>query len=137
MSNQNIRNIFIRCIPAIFALLFIFILNGCTPPAECTDIRLQLENEGYMNGWTYVQDIKTLDDEKDSAGRVLFALYENDSNPGEYAVLHIVKLTVPNSYGCFAVEATYDSGSNTAKSLNGNKFLSLDVQYDSSGMKVQ
>ena len=107
-------------------------LTGCTPDEECTDIRLKIEEDGYLTGWVYVKNISSLDNESNPTGRISFALYVNEENIEEYAVLKIVKLTIPNKFNGSFVNVTYDDNSNTAKSLDKeSKALTLDITYDS------
>lgn len=118
------------CISMIFILAIS--LMGCTPDEKCTDIRLKIEEDGYLSGWTYVKDIDSLDNETNPTGRILFALYENEDKPEEYAVLSVVKLTVPDKYDAFFTTVTYDESSNTATSLDEKgQLLTLYITYGS------
>ena len=107
-------------------------MTGCTPDEKCTDIRLKIEEDGYLAGWEYVKDISSLDDETNPIGRILYALYTSEKNAEEYAVLRIVKQTTPNSFSGSFVTVIYDENSNSAKSLGEeSKLLTLDITYDS------
>ena len=102
---------------AIISFLFILLLGtmtGCEPMKECQDIRVELEKAGYLNGWTYVKNIESLDGEQNPVGRILFALYKNEDNSEEYAVLKITKLTVPDSYNGTFCKVNYNQSSDTA-----------------------
>lgn len=117
----------------ITVMIFMISLTGCTPSKECVDIRLKMEEDGYLDGWTYVKNIEKLNGEDDLQGRILFALYENEEKPGEYAVLEVGKLTVPDSYNGRFVGVSYNSKSNTAESLDDGIKMEFQIKYDPSG----
>lgn len=111
-------------------------LLGCEPVEECTDIRLKIEEGNYLDGWVYVKDISSLDNESNPTGRILFALYVNEGKSEEHAVLKITKLTVPDSYNGLFIKASYDENTNTAISLDKNALVAFAITYDSTGIKI-
>lgn len=119
----------------VTAMLLGLIMAGCTPLQQCTDVRLKLEADGYLDGWVYLQDIESLDDEQNPVGRILFALYENEETPGEYAVLHMTKMTVPNTYDGYFVKVTYDKEQGTAHKL-GDRLMNIAAICDETGIQI-
>ena len=128
--------IFRKLILLIFTIGFTVSMLGCEPAEECTDIRLKIEEGNYLDGWEYVKDISSLDNESNPTGRILFALYVNEGNSEEYAVLKITKLTVPDSYNGRFIKASYDENTDTAISLDKNVLVAFAITYDSTGIKI-
>lgn len=128
--------IFKKLILLIFTIGFTVSMLGCEPAEECTDIRLKIEEGNYLDGWEYVKDISSLDNESNPTGRILFALYVNEGNSEEYAVLKITKLTVPDSYNGRFIKASYDENTDTAISLDKNVLVAFAITYDSTGIKI-
>lgn len=121
----------------IICTFILVVLTSCEPSKECTDIRLKIESEGYLNGWKYVKNIDSLDGENSPSGRILFALYENESNSGEYAVLKIAKLTVPNRYNGSFVDVQYNAGNNTAEKIDKkSEQLIFGIEYKDSTIDI-
>lgn len=129
-------NILKKLILLVFTIGLTVSLLGCEPVGECTDIRLKIEEGNYLDGWVYVKDISSLDNESNPTGRILFALYVNEGNSEEYAVLKITKLTVPDSYNGLFIKASYDENTNTAISLDKNALVAFAITYDSTGIKI-
>ena len=125
-----------KLILLIFTIGFTVSMLGCEPAEECTDIRLKIEEGNYLDGWEYVKDISSLDNESNPTGRILFALYVNEGDSEEYAVLKITKLTVPDSYNGRFIKASYDENTDTAISLDKNVLVAFAITYDSTGIKI-
>ncbi len=135
-NKQNINFLKYIAVISLYLILIVF-LPGCTVDEKCTDIRLKIEEDEYLDGWLYVKDITSLNNESNPIGRILFSLYVNEENPNEYAVLKITKLTVPDSYNGKFVQVTYDEKTDTAMSIDKNDwFISFDIIYDQNGITI-
>lgn len=86
------RNLLKHILVILGVVLLLGCLVGCEPKQECQDIRVEMEKMGYLDGWTYVKNIESLDGETNPVGRILFALYVSDDNPDQYAVMEIQHL---------------------------------------------
>ena len=110
------RNLLKHILVILGVVLLLGCLVGCEPKQECQDIRVEMEKMGYLDGWTYVKNIESLDGETNPVGRILFALYVSDDNPDQYAVMEITALTVPQNYSGEFCKVDYNEERDTASS---------------------
>ena len=117
---------------SLMLMLSVVTLTGCETDPKCTEVRNYMENEGYLDGWTYVKDIESLDDTPNPSGRYLFALYENDEEDGQYAVLEVLACT-DGSFSADLTEVNYNASTDTAKSIDKSaRIVSEEFIFDGS-----